>query len=141
LSLSLGECQYLGAIASRSNRIGRFIFRRRHFYYASRGHGQPRIQKLEAAALLSESLYAAWFMAVGSGMLFHLWRSDDDDADSYWVGADTAAEARRLVALNVGGARDAEDPMRFDCEPSKRKRPPAGFIHRRLTGPVAIQKR
>jgi hypothetical protein len=98
-------------------------------------------QKLKATALLSKSLYAAWFMMVGSRMLFHLWRCDDDDADSYWVGADTPAEARRLVALNVGGARDAEDPMRFDCEPSKRKRPPAGFIHRRLTGPVAIQKR
>jgi hypothetical protein len=74
-------------------------------------------------------------------MFFHIWRCDDDDADSYWVSAGTPAEARRLIALNVGNARDAEDSMRFDCGPSNRKRPPTGFIHRRLTGPVAIKKR
>jgi hypothetical protein len=72
---------------------------------------------------------------------FHLWRCDDDDADSYWVAATTEDEARRLVALNVDEAPDAEDRMRFDCGPSNRTAPAAGMILRRLKPSVKIRHR
>ena len=72
---------------------------------------------------------------------YHLWRCDDDDADSYWVEADTALQARRLIALNVAEAPDAEDPMRFDCGPASSNAPPPDTINRRLKSPVTITKR
>jgi hypothetical protein len=74
--------------------------------------------------------------------VYHLWRCDDDDADSYWVTAPTPEKARRLVALNIDIASDADDPMRFDCAPtnSKGKEPPAGLIYCRLSGPKAITR-
>jgi hypothetical protein len=63
------------------------------------------------------------------------------DADSYWVKAETAQQACRLVALNIADAAEAIDAGRFDCQVDDSKKPPAGFIHRRLLGPVLIVKR
>jgi len=45
------------------------------------------------------------------------------------------------VALNITAAGDAGDIKKFQCELSNKKMPPAGFIHRRLNGPLAIVKR
>jgi hypothetical protein len=70
-----------------------------------------------------------------------VWSKDNDAADSYWVLAGTPGEARRLVALNVNGAAEAENIEKFECGLSGKKMPPAGFIHRRLNGPLAIVKR
>jgi hypothetical protein len=64
-----------------------------------------------------------------------------DDADSYWVRAGSEREARRLVALNVGDAKDVEDPALFDCVPDNWKAPPEGFIYGKLSGPIPIEKR
>jgi hypothetical protein len=70
-----------------------------------------------------------------------VWSKNDEGADSYWVLAGTPREARRLVALNVKGAADAENIEKFECGLSNKKMPPAGFIHQRLNGPLAIVKR
>jgi hypothetical protein len=70
-----------------------------------------------------------------------IWSKEGDGADAYWVLAGTPREARRLVALNVDGAADAENVEKFECGLSDKKIPPAGFIHRRLNGPLAIVKR
>ena len=71
---------------------------------------------------------------------FCVWLRDDDE-QAYWVWADTATEARRLVALNVEPARDAENPEAFECQPDETQAPPFGLIYRRLYGPVSIEKR
>jgi len=70
-----------------------------------------------------------------------VWSKNDDAADSYWVLAGSPGEARRLVALNVSAAGDAGDNKKFQCGLSNKKMPPAGFIHRRLHGPLAIVRR
>ena len=74
---------------------------------------------------------------------YHISRQEDVDADSYWVCADTKEQARRLIASNIPLAADAENGDIFDCDVDSNasKRPPEGFIHRRLHGPVAIKKR
>ena len=64
-----------------------------------------------------------------------------DDGESYWVEASTSAMARRLVALNVEGADDVRSLKKFDCVFDSSEKPPEGFIHRRLRGPVAIVER
>jgi len=65
----------------------------------------------------------------------------DENGESYWVEASTSAMARRLVALNVGGADDVRSLKKFDCVFDSSEKPPEGFIHRRLRGPVAIVER
>ena len=70
-----------------------------------------------------------------------VWSKNDDAADSYWVLAGSPGEARRLVALKVDAAGDAGDAKKFQCGLSNKKMPPAGFIQRRLNGPLAIVKR
>ncbi len=74
---------------------------------------------------------------------FNLWPKDDEAADSYWVLASSDKEARLLVSLNVKKATDAQDSDKFECvfTDDKKKCPPAGFIHRRLYGPVSITRR
>ena len=72
---------------------------------------------------------------------FHIWRTDDDHADSYWVQAASEIEARSLVALNVSEATAATDANKFECGLDNTKQPPFGFIHRRLHGPIAIERR
>ncbi len=74
---------------------------------------------------------------------YNVWSKDDDAAESYYVLASSSEEARQLVALNIDEASDARCPEKFECVLSvdKHKRPPPGFIHRRLHGPVSIVNR
>jgi hypothetical protein len=72
---------------------------------------------------------------------YHIQRKDDVIADSYWVFAASPSEARRLVALNVPDAANAENDTEFLCEISSQKTPPAILIYCRLTGPLTIAKR
>lgn len=65
----------------------------------------------------------------------------DEDPESYWVLAESEEEARRLVALNVEQAREAEDASRFECELGTEKQPPFGMIYRRFHGPLTIEVR
>lgn len=65
----------------------------------------------------------------------------DDQGEAYWVSATSDDEARRLVALNVGHAQDADHPGKFECEANAAKQPPFGLIYRRLNGPLTIEKR
>jgi hypothetical protein len=72
---------------------------------------------------------------------YHIWRKDDETADSYWVYAETPNAARRLVALNVVAAANVEDETKFLCQLSLDKTPPTPLIYRRLYGPITITKR
>lgn len=72
---------------------------------------------------------------------FHIWRKDDQIADSYWVFAASPSEARRFVALNALAAADAENEAKFLCETSTEKTPPPDVIYRRLNGPLTIVNR
>jgi hypothetical protein len=72
---------------------------------------------------------------------FCIFSATRNDADSYWVKAETAQGARRLVALNIADAAGATDAAMFGCQVDDSKTPPMGFIHRRLFGPVFIVKR
>jgi hypothetical protein len=72
---------------------------------------------------------------------YHLWRKDDALADSYWVFAETPNAARRLVALNVVAAADAENETKFLCGVTLDTTPPADLIYRRRYGPITITKR
>ncbi|WP_162915072.1 hypothetical protein [Desertibaculum subflavum] len=63
----------------------------------------------------------------------------DGDGECYWLQAQNAADARRLVALNVPGAERAQNPALFDCAPDETRLPPPGLIQRLLRGPVAIK--
>lgn len=67
---------------------------------------------------------------------------DGVNAERYWVRAETDEQARRLVALNVGGpAAAAEDVSKFACIEDVTKTPPPSFIYRSEHGPVAIERR
>jgi hypothetical protein len=55
---------------------------------------------------------------------YHIQRKDDPVADSYWVFAASPGEARRLIALNVVVAAEAEDETKFLCDVSSRRRRP-----------------
>jgi hypothetical protein len=72
---------------------------------------------------------------------YHIQWKDDVVADSYWVFAASPSEARRLVALNVAAAADAENEAKFLCSVSDEKTPPSLLIYCRLTGPLTISKR
>ena len=72
---------------------------------------------------------------------YHVHRVYDQEADSYWVEAGSRQEARRLVALNVTEAADAQNVEMFGCEPSIQNKPLRSFIHRRVNGPVPIVNR
>jgi hypothetical protein len=71
---------------------------------------------------------------------FCIWLAEDETGEAYWLQAESDKDARRLLALNVSEAAGAEDAAKFECHPDKAKSPPAGFIHRRLYGPVAIER-
>jgi hypothetical protein len=64
-----------------------------------------------------------------------------DGDGAYWLQAESEEEARRLVALNVGEARGAEDPLRFTCAADDSKQPPRHLIMRRQSYPASIEKR
>ena len=64
-----------------------------------------------------------------------------NDGDSYWVLADTASEARRLVARNIPEAANAEDETLWVVVSDNSKTPPEGVIYRKLEGPVTITAR
>ena len=72
---------------------------------------------------------------------YYVSHKNDGAADSYWVNASSCAEARRLVAVNVPEASDAENAGIFECERNTQKTPPEGLIYRRLYGPVSIEAR
>ncbi len=72
---------------------------------------------------------------------FRLWRVGYPHGESYWVDATTPEYARRLVALNVRDAADAEKVGIFNCEPTDDAKPSPNFIYRRLAGPMRILKR
>jgi hypothetical protein len=63
-----------------------------------------------------------------------------NDGDSYWVLADTASEARRLVARNVPEAANAEDDVQWIASLTTASLP-EGVIYRKLQGPVTITAR
>jgi hypothetical protein len=46
------------------------------------------------------------------------------NTESYWVAAASAESARRLIALNIPKAGDAESPAKFDCVANSHKQPP-----------------
>jgi hypothetical protein len=60
--------------------------------------------------------------------------------EAYWLLAESESKARRLIAINVGEAHEAEDMTKFECAPSTEKLPPNGLIYRRLHGPIAMRK-
>jgi hypothetical protein len=62
------------------------------------------------------------------------------EGEAYWLLAESESEARRLIAINVGEAHDAEDMTKFECAESTEKHPPNGIIYRRIQGPIAIRK-
>lgn len=64
----------------------------------------------------------------------------DGSEERYWIQAVDPKQARRLVALNVPAAKNAEKPKLFDCVPDSTKKPPIGFIYCALLGPVPINK-
>jgi hypothetical protein len=72
---------------------------------------------------------------------YHLWCKDDSVADSYWVFAASPSEARRIIALNVPDAADAEDQDKFQCAITIARTPPSLVIYRRLNRPLDITKR
>jgi hypothetical protein len=65
-----------------------------------------------------------------------------DDTERFWVRADNEQQARRLVALNVGGAAaEAEDAGKFSCIEDTTKTPPPSFIYCSKHSAVSIEKR
>jgi hypothetical protein len=58
---------------------------------------------------------------------------------TYWVQADSAEAARRLVALNVAAAFGARDESLFDCIQDDTKTPPTGLIYTDHGGSIAIK--
>lgn len=70
---------------------------------------------------------------------YRLERIDQTDGEAYWVFAPDEDTARRAVAWNTD-AKDATDPANYVCKPDQHKQPPEGFIHRRLNGPLAIER-
>jgi len=73
---------------------------------------------------------------------FCMFATNDAVAERYWVRAESEAQARRLVALNVGGpAAAAEDASKFTCIEDTTKTPPPTFIYRSKHGSVTIEKR
>jgi hypothetical protein len=61
------------------------------------------------------------------------------NTESYWVGASSPEAARRLIALNIPKASDAENPAKFDCVANSHKEPAEGIIHCSHFGPLTIQ--
>ena len=60
------------------------------------------------------------------------------NTESYWVLAGSAEGARRLIALNIPKASDAENPAKFDCVANTLKTPPEGIIDCSHFGPLTI---
>lgn len=69
---------------------------------------------------------------------FHLSRIDEYNRDEFWLTASSAAMARRLLALNVTEAKDAEDGDIFDCDIDDTKLPPEGLIYHSHDAPTDI---
>lgn len=59
----------------------------------------------------------------------------------YWLLANSEDEARRVVALNAGEARTAEDSAEYSAYVDEQKRPPHYLIIRKSSYPAAIEKR
>jgi hypothetical protein len=57
---------------------------------------------------------------------------------TYWVWAESADMARKLVALNVSGAISACDGRAFQCYEDETKKPPAGVIYSDIGDPITI---
>ena len=73
---------------------------------------------------------------------FCLFVKDAINAERFWVRADDEQQARRLVALNVGGlAAAAEDTSKFSCIEDTTKTPPPSFIYCSGQSAVRIEKR
>ena len=73
---------------------------------------------------------------------FCIFAAHDANAERFWVRADTGEQARRLVALNVGGpAAAAEDQDKFTCIEDTTKTPPPTFIYRSRHSSVTIERR
>ncbi len=66
-------------------------------------------------------------------------RIDQTYGEAYWVSVRDEDTARRAVAWNTD-AKDATDPAKYECQQDQQKQPPEGFIHRRLNGPLAVQR-
>jgi hypothetical protein len=63
-------------------------------------------------------------------------------SERFWVRADNEQQARRLVALNVGGAAaQAEDASVFSCIEDTTKTPPPSFIYCSKHSAISIEKR
>jgi hypothetical protein len=60
---------------------------------------------------------------------------------TYWIDAESAEQARTLVALNVPAAANARDTTLFDCLVDDTKRPPEGVIYCASEGPLAITRK
>lgn len=63
------------------------------------------------------------------------------DGDSFWVKASTSDEARKLIALNVPDASNAQETSHYRCEEDDQKSPPHGLIYHQLGRPISITKR
>jgi hypothetical protein len=59
-------------------------------------------------------------------------------AATYWVWADSADMARKLVALNVPGAIGSRDGRKFQCYEDETKKPPSDMIYSDNRGPIPI---
>lgn len=70
-----------------------------------------------------------------------LFRPQEVNDDEWWVLADSPEQARRLVALNVPEAAQAEDLKVFDCVQNANKGPPPGVIYSKLNGTFTIKRR
>ena len=60
------------------------------------------------------------------------------NTESYWVLADSPEGARRIIALNIQKASDAENPTKFDCVANTGKTPPEGIIDCSHFGPITV---
>jgi len=73
---------------------------------------------------------------------FRVWAKLGRSGEEYWLAADDAEEAKRLVAANCGlESAWARDPASYHCEPNERKTPPPRLIYRRYNGPLTIEGR
>jgi hypothetical protein len=73
---------------------------------------------------------------------FCLFATNAISTERFWVRADNEQHARRLVALNVGGAAaEAEDASKFSCIEDTTKTPPPSFIYCSKQSAVSVERR
>lgn len=75
--------------------------------------------------------------------VYHVASKCDKEAGSFFLLADDEPQARRLVALNVREASNAQDAGAFDCTEvaAKDRMASFGVISRRLGGTITITRR